>query len=293
MNITSCKNTPIRISDSHTDFLTVITSSKSREDYVKELSHLGLFNISCAIFTTDKKFNIQDIKKYADELNHYREKFQLNLILSIEDLSFIRDTEELHSLIKLRPISTTLTWNHINQFGGGANTTQGLTSLGRECIGILEDNRVLIDTAHMSRRTFWQFTRLTKYPIYNSHSNINSLKSHNRNLTDRQILKIVQSDGYLGLTWYDNFVNADNITARDISLQFDYLIKRFGYKNFGIGSDLYGIDDGHLPANLKSYSEINNLILELRNLGYNEEVIDCLIYKNYEDFLSRFYNLIE
>lgn len=280
----------MRISDSHTDFLTSIETAKDREKYIEEISTLGKHTISCAVFTTEKGIGVAEIKDYARELAILNKKYDINLLLSIEDLGFVRERNDLEEIIKLHPISTTLTWNDANQFGGGASSNLGLTPLGREYVRTLENNNILIDTAHMSRRAFWDFVRITNRPIYNSHSNIYALKRHRRNLTDRQIAKIVETNGYLGLTFYDEFVSRGKITARDIALQFDYLIKRFGYHNFGLGTDLYGIDIDHLPTGLKGYRDIDNLICELQNLGYNDEVIDRLIYKNFEHFLIRIKN---
>lgn len=277
----------MKISDSHTDFLTSIENVEVREDYIREISTLDKHTISCAVFTTDKDLRVNDIKNYAEELAVLRNKYDINLLLSIEDLGFMREDKDLTCIIKLNPISATLTWNLANQFGGGANSDIGLTSLGKEYVKILENNNILIDTAHMSRRTFWDFVRITKLPIYNSHSNIYSLKRHKRNLTDKQIAKIVETNGYLGLTFYDKFISKGKITAQDIAHQFDYLIKKFGYHNFGLGTDLYGIDISHLPTDLKAYQDIDNLAHELKNLGHTDEIINCITCKNFENFLIR------
>lgn len=277
----------MKISDSHTDFLTMIDSLENKDQYIKQIKQDGAQNISCAVFTTNNGLIVEDVKNYAFELKSLRNKYNIKLLLSIEDLGFVKDEDDLNKIIKLNPISVSLTWNHINQFGGGANSKLGLTTWGKKCVKLLEQNNILIDTAHMSKRMFWDFCKITTKPIYNSHSNIYSLKRHKRNLTDKQIDKIVKSNGYLGLTIYDEFISKSLITSKDIAFQFDYLIQRFGYKNFGLGTDLYGIDVEHLPIDVKDYGDINQVVIELKKLGYNKEVVDCLIYKNFENFLNR------
>ena len=139
----------------------------------------------------------------------------------------------------------------------------------------------------MSRKSFWDFCKITNLTIYNSHSNIYSLKYHKRNLTDKQIAKIVESNGYLGLTLYDKFISNSSITSKDIANQFDYLIKKFGYKNFGLGTDLYGIDNSHLPTDVNGYNQLYNLASALKLLGYNQTIISHILYKNFENFLKR------
>lgn len=277
----------MNISDSHTDFLTSIENKIDRENYVQQIVNWGVKNISCAVFTTEKMLQVKDIIQYAKELEILKEKYNTNLMLSIEDLGFIDNIQDLNQIIKLQPFSVTLTWNQANQFGGGAFSKLGLTDLGKSYVNILERNKILVDTAHMSRKSFWDFCKITCLPIFNSHSNIYSLKPHPRNLTDKQIEKIVKSNGYLGLTFYDQFVSNQHISSKDIAMQFDYLIKKFGYKNFGLGTDLYGVNTNNLPIDIKGYNQISAITKQLKLLGYNSKTMNQLLYKNFEDFLKR------
>lgn len=277
----------MKISDSHTDFLTSIERCEDRNKYIKNIKNFGVTTLSCAVFTTNKNFSIKDIKDYSNELNNLSQKYNINLLLSIEDMSFIKSEEELAELIDLKPISVTLTWNEANQFAGGANTNLGLTNLGRKYIKILENNNILVDTAHLSRKAFWEFYGITKFPIYNSHSNIYSLKHHQRNLTNKQIDAIVKTNGYMGLTLYNKFISNGKIISEDVAYQFDYLIKKYGCKNFGLGTDLYGIDIDNLPEDIKGYSEINNLFYYLGKYGYKNKIINYIAYKNFNKFINK------
>ena len=190
------------------------------------------------------------------------------------------------NLINLKPFSTTLTWNDCNQFAGGSNSLEGLSKLGKTYINIVEQNNVLIDTAHLSRRSFWDFCKQTSLPIYNSHSNIYNIHYHNRNLTHNQIRQIVNSNGYLGITLYDKFMSYTKTSSKDIAIQFDYLIQKFGYKNFGLGTDFYGIDNKNLPIDIQNYDHLSNLVENLKILGYNDTIIEHLLYKNFENFMQ-------
>ena len=280
----------MKICDAHTDFLTEIKDKEDREEYVKGIRKIAGI-ISCAVFTTNSTMGVKDVENFKLELDYYNKKYHTKLLLSIEDLGFIKTIEELYELIELRPISVTLTWNDKNQFAGGAHTNKGLTDLGIKVVKLLEENNILIDTAHLSRKAFKEFCKITTKPIYNSHSNINLLHKHNRNLTDKQIKKIVDSDGFLGLTIYEKFISNEKITAREIAQQADYLIKKFGYTNFGLGTDIYGIQKEFLPTDLKSYFEIQNLIKEMKKLHYSKKIINAIMFKNYKKFLKRIKNL--
>ena len=272
--------------DAHTDFLTEIKNINERENYIKVIKK-NIKIISCAVFTTNSTISVEDVENFKFELEKYNRKFNTKLLLSIEDLGFIKTEEDLIELIKLKPFSVSLTWNNANQYAGGAHTNKSLSKLGIETIRLLENANILIDTAHLSRRAFNQFCKITNKPIYNSHSNIFTLHKHRRNLTDKEIKKIVNADGFLGVTIYEKFISNEKINCRDVALQFDYLIKKFGYKNFGLGTDLFGIENKYLPKNFKSYYDVENLIYELKKLNYSNKIIKAIIYKNYENFIKR------
>ena len=275
----------MKICDAHTDFLTEIKEKYEREKYVRKIRKITS-NICCAVFTTNSTLSVKDVENFKFELENYNKKFNTKLLLSIEDLGFIKTEEDLQKLIDLKPISVTLTWNKANQFAGGAYSKKGLTKLGIKTIKRLEENNILIDTAHLSRKSFNQFCKITNKPIFNSHSNIFALHKHKRNLTDKQIKKIVSNDGFLGLTIYEKFISRNKITARDVALQFDYLIKKFGYKNFGLGTDLFGVENNFLPTDFKDYFDVENLIYELKNLNYSSKIINAIIYKNFKKFIK-------
>ena len=277
----------INIADSHNDFMTKITA-KEKDCYLSHCQKVGVKIISCAIFTSNLKLCIDDLYNFKNEIVKLKNKYKdIFLLFSIEDIGFIHE-EDIDKFIKLRPISCTLTWNFDNQLAGGAFGGKSITKFGEEVIHKLENENIFVDTAHMNKKSFWKFCKLTKKPIYNSHSNIYELKRHKRNLTDKQIEMIVKSNGYLGLTIYDKFVGKEGkVDSKTIALQFDYLIKKFGYKNFGLGTDFYGVDTNNLPKDIKSYEEIEKIARELKKLGYSEKIIECITYKNYEDFLKR------
>ncbi|MBR2969759.1 MAG: membrane dipeptidase, partial [Clostridia bacterium] len=191
---------------------------------------------------------------------------------------------DLDELINLLPFSTTLTWNDANKFAVGANTDLGLTDFGRHTICRLEENNILVDTAHMSRKSFYEFSKISILPIYNSHSNIDTLHSHNRNLTDDQIYTIVNSNGYMGLTIYEKFISNDKINSLDIAHQFDYLIRTFSSYHFGFGTDFYGIDTEYLPTDISSYEDLNTVANTLLDLHHSHDVVERIMYKNFLDF---------
>lgn len=282
----------MNINDSHTDFFTYFEKENERDDYVALIKSWGVKNVVCAIFTYEKRFNIDNIINFNKQIEFLKNKHNINLLLSIEDLGFINNLTDLQKLLALKPFSIGLTWNFANQFAGGSFSNDGLSLFGKKTIKLIESKNVFVDTAHMSKHSFNDFAKISKFPIFNSHSNIYALKKHRRNLSDNQIKKIVDTNGFFGLTIYDKFISKEKITSEDVAKQFDYLIKKFGSNNFGLGTDLYGIPQNNLPTDLNCYEKIENLIFELKKLSYNDSIVEKLIFKNFEDFLQKTKTLI-
>ena len=272
--------------DSHTDFMTKFHSFKERKNYVKTIYDFGAQKICSAIFTTEEKIGINQLKTFKAEIDKINEKFDNILCFSIEDIGII-DPNNLNKVISLAPLSVTLTWNYQNIYGGGAKCTTGLTKNGIYACELFEKNKIFIDTAHMSKQSFDDFCNVTTHPIFNSHTNVFSLCQNTRNLTDDQIKQIVDSNGFMGLTFYQKFISKKQISCKDIALQFAYLSEKFDCDNFGIGSDLFGFDKQYLPIDLKSYMDLINLEIEMKKIGFLQEDIEKIFCINFLKILTR------
>ena len=107
----------MKICDAHTDFLTEIKNQDNREQYVKKIRKVAN-NICCAIFTTNSTMSVKDVENFKFEIEKYNKIYKTKLMLTIEDLGFIKTKEDLFKLIELKPFNVTLTWNDKNQFSG-------------------------------------------------------------------------------------------------------------------------------------------------------------------------------
>ena len=217
-----------RICDCHTDFMTEIENKNKREEYVKTLKDN---TVSCAIFTTEKCYSIDDIEKYENEIKSYNQRLNTDLLVSIEDIGVIESESDLKRLCGLEPFSVTLTWNFENQYAGGALCNSGLKRKGQRAIEKFEENGIILDFSHLNRKSFFEASQIVKGPIFVSHTNIDTLFHHERNLTNKQIERIVESDGFMGITLYQKFISNKTISSKNIAKQFDFLIKNFG-ENF-------------------------------------------------------------
>ncbi len=292
------------VSDSHTDLLTFPFCVKSKKggyfdrfDYeftkslvLEYLSKQNLSVVSLAVFTRGKNIDFQDFQNFKLIIEEYNSKKLGEALFSVEDLSFTNNFYDLENLVKLKPFSCALTWNFDNQFGGGSFGKSGLTNFGEFAVKYLEGNNVLVDTAHMNRKTFLEFSKISTKPIFNSHANIFSLHKHKRNLLDREIKTIVESNGYMGITLYDKFIKGKEIDSFDVVTQFNYLVEKFGINSFGFGTDFFGIDQKNLPRDIASYHDLVKVAEHLLTFGYRDKDIKKLMSQNFSDFVRRVRN---
>ncbi len=292
------------VSDSHTDLLTSLVDNvqklKKEKSYFESTDFSKIKNkvfdyllsqnidiLSLAVFTNNKNIQFKDLYLFKLIVEEYNQLELGRALISIEDIGFVKNFYDLLDLVKLKPFSCTLSWNFDNKFCGGALGKSGFTEFGKFAVNYLEKNKVLIDTAHMNRKSFWEFVDLTAKPIFNSHSNIFSLHKHKRNLLDKQIKKIVDTNGYVGITLYDKFVKSRTINSYDIAVQFNYLVEKFGINNFGFGTDFFGIDEKNLPTDISSYNDLFAVADNLLSFGYTSLDIEKLMNKNFSEFVSR------
>jgi membrane dipeptidase len=72
----------------------------------------------------------------------------------------------------------------------------------------------LLDLSHLNERRFWDVAELSKVPLVASHSNAHALCPSTRNLTDRQLDAIRDSDGMVGANFTVAFLREDDKTRR-------------------------------------------------------------------------------
>lgn len=280
----------MKICDCHNDFLTELRSRKEKENYIKNtiIKNKNIRFVAAVIWTTEIK-NVNSFIGKNYSLISLKKRYK-KMLLSVEDMDFVVSDnninfDKLNYLCNLKPFSCGLVWNDDNRLGGGAYGKSGLTYLGKVVVCFLEKKNILIDTAHMNRKTFYDFIKITNKPIYNSHSNIYSFKKHKRNLTDKQIKLIIDSNGFIGLSFVQGFIFDKIVDCNKVALQIKYFTDRFGFNNVGIGSDFFGTKD--LPCDLKNYKDFKNLKTSLKKLNFTSKQIAKIFYKNFIDFKNR------
>jgi len=188
-------------------------------------------------------------------------------------------------------------WNRKSLFGDGLNapfphspdTGSGLTNQGKDLILACRDKHMLIDVAHMNERAFWDTLAILDQPIVATHSNAHALCQQARNLTDRQLAAIKQSDGMVGVNFDVAFLRADGQRNTQTSLDvivdhLAYLIDHLGEDHVGFGSDFDGC---LLPDDLSDISRLEVLIERMQQRHFSDQLIEKVTSKNWFSVLNK------
>lgn len=121
-----------------------------------------------------------------------------------------------------------LTWNTSNAIGTSARDETdrgragGLTEFGKSVVKRMNELGVLVDVSHLGETAFWDVAEISTAPIIASHSNVYNLAPHYRNLTDEQIKAIAKSGGYIGINFYNKFIDPGANVSQIKNVQSKY-----------------------------------------------------------------------
>ncbi len=223
------------------------------------------------------------------DINHTINQNKVAALLSIEGGDAVEGSlDNLLSFYDKGVRLMTLTWNYDNEISGsiGETDTKGLTCFGKTVVEEMNSLDMVIDVSHISNQGFWDVIEHTKKPIAATHSNVYSLKKHKRNLSDEQIRAVINNNGFIGINLYSEFLADTDCSILDVMRHIEYILALGGENNIGFGTDFDGMDS--MPREIHGICDICKIPDELIKIGYSDELIEKITYKN---FLRLFNNL--
>ncbi|NTG20669.1 membrane dipeptidase [Agrobacterium rhizogenes] len=201
------------------------------------------------------------------------------------DLSYL-DTLYDHGLRSLG-----IVWSRPNIFGFGVpfayprspDTGAGLTDAGKRLVKRCNDLGILIDVSHLNERGFWDVAALSTSPLVATHACAHTICPSTRNLTDRQLDAIRETDGVIGFNLAVNDMRADGNLDDDTPLDvvvrhIEYLLGRVGIDRVALGSDF---DGAVMPRDIKDASGLPRLIEAMRKADFDEADIRKFAFDNW------------
>ncbi len=188
-------------------------------------------------------------------------------------------------------------WSRPNDFACGVpfkfpsspDIGPGLTDAGTALVKACNRLNILIDLSHINEKGFWDVQRHSDAPLVATHSNVHNLCPVSRNLTDKQLHAIRESDGLVGLNFAVCFLREDGDNNADTPLQvmlrhLDYLLEHLGEDRVGLGSDF---DGAMIPKDIKTAEGLPKLVAAMRTHGYGEALIEKICYRNWLRVLKK------
>ena len=232
------------------------------------------------------------VVRTAEEIERCLEGGVLAAILHFEGAENLgSDPGALEELYAKGLRSLGLVWSRPNAYASGVpfrfpaspDTGPGLTEAGKELVRECNRLGVLMDLSHVNERGFWDVAALSEAPLVATHSNAHALCPTTRNLTDRQLDAIRDSDGMVGVNFAVAFLREDGQDEEDTPLEIlarhvDYLVERVGLDRVGFGSDF---DGAKVPRDLGDASGLPRLLAVLRERGYADAALEKLAHRNW------------
>jgi membrane dipeptidase len=239
-----------------------------------------------------------EVVRSADSLARCLDTGVLAAVLHFEGAEPVDpDLDALHVFYQAGLRSLGLVWSRPNAFGFGVpfryphspDTGPGLTDAGRALVRACNDLGVLIDLAHLNEQGFWDVAALSQAPLVASHSAAHAICPSTRNLTDRQLDAIRDSDGLVGLNFCVSDLRPDGALDADTPLSLlvehaDYLVDRIGLDRVAFGSDF---DGATMPRDLADATGLPALLAALAARGYDEPALRKLAHENWQRVLRQ------
>jgi membrane dipeptidase len=182
-------------------------------------------------------------------------------------------------------------WSRSNIFGHGVpfayprspDTGPGLTEAGRRLVRACDRLGILVDLSHITEKGFWDVAGITDRPLVASHSNPHALVPVARNLTDRQLDAIRESNGLVALNFAVTMLRPDGredaaVPLDDMVRHIDHLVGRLGIDGVAIGSDF---DGATVPAEIGDAAGLRKLVAALERAGYTGTDLDKICRGNW------------
>ncbi len=167
------------------------------------------------------------------------------------------------------------------EMGGSAHGMEkgGLTEKGKEMVKRMEQNGMLVDVSHASKKTIEDVLSIANKPVVVSHTGVKGTCDNNRNLSDEQLRAIAKTGGVIGVGFWDTAVCGED--AKSIAKAIRYTVNVIGAEHVGLGSDFDG--SVKVPFDTSGEAFITEALL---NEGFSDDEIAKIMGGNILRLLS-------
>ena len=152
----------------------------------------------------------------------------------------------------------------------GSSRTAGLTDFGRAYVERLNDLRVAVDLAHISRKGFFDAAEVQDktQPLFVTHTGLAGVYEHWRNITDEQLRVVADTGGTVGVMLQAAFLGRRPVTVGTMVDHLAHIVDTVGEDHASIGTDF----DGAItpPKDLPGLWALPRVVQEMLDRGWSE-----------------------
>lgn len=161
-------------------------------------------------------------------------------------------------------------------------SASGLTDLGRDYIRRLNDKKIFVDLAHISREGFFDALEVhdASQPLIVTHTGVEGVHPHWRNLTDEQLRAVADTGGTIGVMYQSDFLGDPYFggKAESVVAHLAHIVDTVGEDHASLGSDW----DGAIapPRDMPTCLELPKLVQRMLDRGWSGERIGKILGGN-------------
>lgn len=148
----------------------------------------------------------------------------------------------------------------------------GLTDFGRDYVRRLNEKKIFVDLAHISRRGFFDAVEVhdKSQPLLVTHTGVMGVHRHWRNLNDEQLRAIADTGGTVGIMYQSSFLGDSYLGGRAVSIvnHLEHIVNTVGDDHASLGSDW----DGAVvtPRDMPTCLELPKLVQLMLDRGWSD-----------------------
>lgn len=176
----------------------------------------------------------------VDDVEAARRAGKLAIAFHLEGTRcFERNLDIIDAYYALGVRHTLLCFNQTNSVGGGCAERHdpGLSNFGAAVVRRLEQVGMLLDLSHTGYRTTLDAMALATRPCVFSHSMVDAVQPHFRNLKDDQIRECARTGGVIGMSGSGEYMGDLACSNEALLRHINYIAELVGPQHVGLGLD--------------------------------------------------------
>jgi membrane dipeptidase len=158
---------------------------------------------------------------------------------------------------------------------------RGLTSYGHDYVRRMNERKILVDLAHISRQGFFDAVAVhdRTQPLVVTHTGVDAVHPHWRNVTDEQLRAVADTGGTVGVMFQRSFLGSGDVSAATVVDHIEHIVKTVGEDHASIGSDY----DGAIipPTDLATPYGLPRIVQVMLDRGFSDDAVRKILGGNF------------